>query len=139
MTTNQRDHRLIREVLINATSSTTPITIDVETLEYESILVTWWNADAPNAGTISKLICCPTNGLRATPDLGNFPSLPTVPAAGASVYYGLGASSNQGLSMPAMITIGLIPATGPLTAGFRIEGDRYRASITDIPTERQRA
>jgi hypothetical protein len=131
-----RKHRVIKEAIFNGAGV---FQFDIETQQFETLLVTWINADDAGAAPTS-LIFCPTNTRRTDGNvLNNFPTPAALvmPVAGASTYLGIGPNCMIALPLPQMITVGVVGSAGSKMS-IRIEGDEV-SNLLESPVTLERA
>jgi hypothetical protein len=112
-----RQHRVIREVSVPASQT---FTFDIETKDFDNLLITWSNDDTSVAAPTAIIAC--VDGKRATLQFGNFPNLPVPPLPGYNAYAAIGPSMLTAIPMPDMITIGVITPAG-VTCSIKVSGD----------------
>ena len=125
-----RKHKVIRQEEV---APATTFLFDIETEQFENIMVTWDNTGGAAAPT--TLILAPTVNRRADAT-ANFPGLPAAPAAGNVAYSAIGPNMILAFPIPAMLTVGVVnSATSAVT--LRVEGDEIGAPLQD-PNPKQR-
>ena len=129
-----RKHRVIRQEIVPLG---TAFAFDLETGQFDSILVTWDNTSSDD--TPDFLVLCPTAN-RPSPlsPNANFPGTPAVPAAFSVAYAGLGKEFRIRMPMPEMITIGVSNGFDGDSITLKVEGDEHENLLAD-PNPQQRS
>ena len=128
-----RRHRVIRQVIVPLGTS---FAMDIETGQFDSILVTWDNTASDDVPDF--LVLCPT-ALRPSPlnPNANFPDTPAVPVAFSVAYAGLGKEFHIRMPMPEMITVGVSNGFDGDSITIKVEGDEHENLLAD-PNPQQR-
>lgn len=119
-----RDHRVIRQEIVSPGQT---LLFDVETGEFENLIITWSNS-ANSAAQPTAIVLCPTSERGAAPN-SNLPNAPGAPSIGFAVYAALGGYLTYPL--PEMLTVGVICQAG-VSCSVKVEGDRISNIVRDI-------
>lgn len=129
--------KTIREEIVNATT----FLYDVDTEDYDALLVTWSNSSA-STGQPTSVILCPTierhgGANMVTDDLSNFPGVPAPPNPNHCSYASLGLSCMIPTPLPPVVTVGVICPAGVICS-LRVIG-QFRPNPLESPVPLRRS